>query len=98
MSERDDARELANKILSRPNADPVDDLAILSRALVRALQLLLDAVDYQSGACRMSELVGAVLPVEILGRARTEWADAQRSAEGVRRRSAVAPQIAAYGS
>lgn len=31
-----------------------------------ALKLLLDHVDYESGACRLNEMVGAVLPVEVL--------------------------------
>jgi hypothetical protein len=35
-----------------------------------ALQLLLDCVDYTSGACRLNEMVGAVLPQEILFRAK----------------------------
>lgn len=35
-----------------------------------ALGLLLDAVDYQRGACRLTELIGAVLPQETLSLAR----------------------------
>lgn len=35
MSEREEALYLANKILERPNADPDDDLAMLSRTLLR---------------------------------------------------------------
>lgn len=31
-----------------------------------ALNLILDHVDYRHGACRMNEMVGAVLPVAIL--------------------------------
>jgi hypothetical protein len=33
------------------------------------LTLVLDCVDYTSGACRLNEMVGAVLPKEILERA-----------------------------
>lgn len=31
-----------------------------------ALRLILDSVDYTSGACRVNEMVGAVLPTEII--------------------------------
>ncbi len=31
-----------------------------------ALQLLLDQCDYQSGACAITEMVGAVIPPEVL--------------------------------
>lgn len=40
MSEKDEAIILANKVLDRPNADPDDDLAILARQLLRALERL----------------------------------------------------------
>jgi hypothetical protein len=43
--------------------------ARLSEA-VTVLRLLLDAMDYERGACQPNEMVGAVLPVEILRRAR----------------------------
>lgn len=36
MSEKEEARVLANRILDRINGDPDDDLAILSRQLLRA--------------------------------------------------------------
>ena len=36
--ERQRAIELANKILDRPSGDPDDDLAVLSRQLLRALE------------------------------------------------------------
>lgn len=42
---------------------PVDEPRI-------ALLLLLDAIDYQRGACRVNEMIGAVLPAELLSRAR----------------------------
>jgi hypothetical protein len=35
-----------------------------------ALQLLLDSVDYTAGACSVTEMVGAVLPVEVIEIAR----------------------------
>lgn len=35
-----------------------------------ALGILLDSVDYERGACRVNETVGAVLPVEVLSLAR----------------------------
>lgn len=38
LSERDQAIRLANSILERPNADPDDTLAILSRQFLRALR------------------------------------------------------------
>lgn len=38
MSELDEAVDLANKVLDRPNADPDDDLAILARQFLRALE------------------------------------------------------------
>lgn len=38
MSERDDAIIIANKVLERPFADPDDDLAMLARQFLRALE------------------------------------------------------------
>lgn len=35
-----------------------------------ALLTVLDQVDYSNGACRLTEMVGAVLPVEIIALAR----------------------------
>jgi hypothetical protein len=35
-----------------------------------ALLLLLDQVDYNSGSCRPNEMVGAILPVEIIHKIR----------------------------
>ena len=35
-----------------------------------ALRLLLDNIDYDAGNCRVNELIGAVLPIEILRRAK----------------------------
>ena len=38
LSEKDQAIRLANYILERPNGDPDDDLAVLSRQFLRALE------------------------------------------------------------
>ncbi len=38
MSELDEAKVLAERILDRPNADPDDDVAVLARQLLRALE------------------------------------------------------------
>ena len=35
-----------------------------------ALQLILDQVDYTNNACGPTEMVGAVLPTEVIARAR----------------------------
>jgi hypothetical protein len=40
MSEKQDAIILANKVLDRIDADPDDDLAVLARQLLRALERL----------------------------------------------------------
>ncbi len=40
------------------------------RVLREALALILDNADYTRGNCRVNELVGAVLPKEILAKAR----------------------------
>lgn len=37
-----------------------------SERLRAALQTLLDQVDYTAGACAPTEMVGAVLPIEII--------------------------------
>lgn len=37
---------------------------------LEALRLVLDQVDYESGACRVNEPVGAVLPRDVLALAR----------------------------
>ena len=46
---------------------PEEDREIEAR---RCLALLLDHIDYGRGACRVNESVGAVLPADILDRAR----------------------------
>ncbi len=38
--------------------------------LLTALNLILDSADYRRGACRINEMIAAVLPDEILTRAR----------------------------
>jgi hypothetical protein len=38
----------------------------LANVLASALRLLLDQVDYTTGACRPTEMVGAVLPQAVL--------------------------------
>ncbi len=38
--------------------------------LRRAILLLLDNIDYESGNCRINEMVGAVLPKEVLRKAK----------------------------
>jgi hypothetical protein len=38
MSEKDDAIRLANKVLDTPNRDPDDDLSMMSRQFLRALE------------------------------------------------------------
>lgn len=40
-----------------------------------ALQTVLDQVDYTNGACRFTEMVGAVLPKEVIVLARKAIAD-----------------------
>src|SRR5688500_16525807 len=40
MSERTDALKLAEKILNRPHADPDDDLAMLSRQLLKGQEMI----------------------------------------------------------
>jgi hypothetical protein len=36
-----------------------------------ALRILLDHIDYERGACRPNEMIGAVLPVEVLRRCKS---------------------------
>jgi hypothetical protein len=46
---------------------------------VEALRLLLDQVDYTRGNCALTEMVGAVLPIEVIALCRR--ALAQQSAD-----------------
>jgi hypothetical protein len=48
---------------------PLDDKTKIE-ALKSVILLLLDQVDYTSGACDVAEMVGAVLPKEAITRAR----------------------------
>ena len=64
------AREQESQARAQVEAQVRIQGAGLSEA-VTSLRLLLDAVDYERNACRPNEMVGAVLPVEILRRART---------------------------
>lgn len=45
ITERQEAILLANKILERPNADPDDDLALLSRQFLREVEKSLESYD-----------------------------------------------------
>jgi hypothetical protein len=47
-----------------------------------ALALLLDQVDYTAGACRLTEMVGAVLPTEVIALCRRSLAAAAQPSEG----------------
>ena len=47
-----------------------DEATQRSRDLRAALEAILDAVDYKSGACSVTEMVGAVLPPVLIDRAR----------------------------
>lgn len=44
-------------------------------AVVPVLQVLLDQVDYTSGACSLTEMVGAVLPKQVIENARIALAN-----------------------
>lgn len=46
------------------------DLYLGEQDCITALRVILDQVDYTSGACRPNEMVGAVLPKEIIEMAR----------------------------
>lgn len=48
----------------------MDALRVQRNNMRTAILLILDAVDYTSGSCRVNELVGAVLPKEIIQKAR----------------------------
>jgi len=50
--------------------EKIDILGIRLITLELALQLVLDQVDYINGNCRPNEMVGAVLPEEILKKVR----------------------------
>lgn len=48
----------------------VPDLVADLREARTALRTLLDSVDYTNGACRLNEMVGAVLPRELIEQAK----------------------------
>jgi hypothetical protein len=48
----------------------MEDQSERIEAFRTALLLLLDNIDYEAGNCRVNEMVGAVLPKEILRKAR----------------------------
>jgi len=56
--------------------EEADALRARLEALEEALDTVLDAVDYTSGACRVNEMVGAVLPIELIARAKAALAAA----------------------
>ena len=56
--------------------DYVEELEAQNAELVAALGVILDAVDYTSGACRLNEGVGAVLPIELIYKAKAAIAKA----------------------
>jgi hypothetical protein len=54
MTEKDEAILLANKVLDRPYGDPDDDLAVLARQFLRALERLGEYTpdaSSEAGAC-----------------------------------------------
>jgi hypothetical protein len=53
-----------------PSSAANADLIAAAPEILQALRVLLDQVDYTSGACTMTEMVGAVLPREVLAKAR----------------------------
>jgi hypothetical protein len=54
----------SNMLLAQPSAE--GDEWIAARALRTAVLLVLDSADYTAGNCRANEMVGAVLPREII--------------------------------
>lgn len=44
----------------------IEDLLRRAQDAERALALVLDQVDYTAGACKLTEMVGAVLPREVI--------------------------------
>ncbi len=47
------------------------------------LQVMLDDVDYTSGACRVNEMIGAVLPITLIWIARADLARAALAAQSM---------------
>lgn len=59
-----------------------DDASQLNDKLRSALLVVLDHVDYTNGARRMNEMVGAVLPKEVISLARAALAQTQEVKHG----------------
>lgn len=57
-------------------------LRAAGEALWAKLNVLLDMVDYTSGACSLGEPVGAVLPVMVIKNAKEESANWREAADG----------------
>lgn len=64
----------ANKQLA--DVSTVDWSARAKSAKV-ALRLILDCVDYTAGACGLTEMVGGVLPLEIINKAKAALKDGE---------------------
>ena len=56
-SEGTETRVLANRILDRPSGDPDDDLAMLSRQLLRADEMTLAACDLLTNLAQIIDVV-----------------------------------------
>lgn len=54
----------------KANAEFIVTACNAHEALVSSLQVVLDSADYMAGNCRMNEMVGAVLPKEVIALAR----------------------------
>ena len=52
-------------------------MADIIKELAAALEVVLDQVDYTKGACRINEMVGAVLDKSVIQQARTVLAKAK---------------------
>jgi hypothetical protein len=83
MSETGEARVLANRILDRPSGDPDDDLAVLSRQLLRADEWIERAADMFSNLAQILDVV------------KGEWAEAW-SAWDQEQRDAITTFLTAY--
>jgi hypothetical protein len=57
MTQKQETRILANKILDRINADPDDDLAMLSRELLRADEVIQRMRSAACNACQILDVV-----------------------------------------
>ena len=70
---------LANDDRSLPSAltegEIINDIQIIESML----QVILDHVDYMSGACRVNESIGAVLPKQIIIKAKRVLHDYDKS-------------------